>query len=139
MANKTQPTQMSVDAFLAQVAPERRRDEAERVVALFTRVTGEEPVMWGPSIVGWGSYRYTYRTGRTGEWMRVGFSPRKAQLTFYGLRDTPAADPLLTALGPHTTGVGCVYVKHLADVDLDVLADLAELGYSRGDYDASRD
>ncbi|WP_062377734.1 DUF1801 domain-containing protein [Demequina pelophila] len=137
MSNKTQPTDQPVEAFVAAVTPDRRREEAERVVALFTQVTGVEPVMWGPSIIGWGERHYRYATGREGDWMRVGFSPRKAQLSFYGLKDVPAAAPLLERLGPHTTGAGCVYVKRLVQVDQEVLADLADLGFAQGDYDAS--
>ncbi len=137
MANKTQPTDVPVEAFVAGVTPERRREEAARVVDVITRATGEEPVMWGPSIIGWGTYTYRYATGRVGDWMKVGFSPRKAQLTFYGFRDTPEGEGLLGAFGAHTVGVGCVYVKRLEDVDLEVLADLAAAAFARGDYDAT--
>lgn len=137
--NKTQPTEVPVEQFLAQVEPARRREEAERVVALITEVTGEEPVMWGPSIIGWGEMHYRYRTGREGDWMKVGFSPRKAQLTFYGLKDTPEGGGLLPRLGPHTVGVGCVYVKKLDAIDQAVLSDLVEIAYARGDFDQTAD
>ena len=136
MAPKTVPTDVPVERFLAGVTPERRRLEAEQVVELITRVTGVEPVMWGPSIIGWGTYHYVYATGNSGDWMSVGFSPRKAQLTFYGLKDTPEGEGLLESLGPHSVGVGCVYVKKLEAVDLEVLEDLVEIAYARGDYDA---
>ncbi|WP_296665929.1 DUF1801 domain-containing protein [Demequina sp.] len=137
MAPKTQPSDVPVAEFLARVTPERRRDEGERIVALISRVTGEKPTMWGPSIVGWGTMHYRYATGREGDWMKVGFSPRKAQLTFYGLKDSPAAQPLLAELGPHTTGAGCLYVKRLSDIDEAVLTSLIEIAYARGDYDAT--
>ncbi len=137
MTNKTRPTDVPVDAFVAGVTPDRRREEAEAVVALVTEVTGEQPTMWGPSIVGWGSLHYRYATGREGDTMKVGFSPRKAQLTFYGLKDSPASEGLLPSLGPHTTGVGCVYVKRLSDIDAAVLAALVEIAFARGDYDAT--
>lgn len=137
--NKTQPTDVPVEQFVAQVEPARRREEAERVVALITEVTGEQPVMWGPSIVGWGQMHYTYATGREGDWMKVGFSPRKAQLTFYGLKDTPDGDGLLGQLGPHTVGAGCVYVKRLDAIDQEVLSDLVEIAYARGDYVQAKD
>lgn len=137
MANKTQPTDVPVEAFLAGVTPERRRLEAERVVALFTAATGVEPVMWGPSIIGWGTYHYRTAAGTEGDWPPLAFSPRKAQLTFYGLRDTPEGEAMLGALGPHTTGVGCVYAKRLDALDLEVLSDLAEVAFNRGDYDAT--
>ncbi|MDN4484484.1 DUF1801 domain-containing protein [Demequina lignilytica] len=137
MANKTQPTDVPVEAFIAGVTPDRRREDAERVVALFTEATGVEPVMWGPSIIGWGSYRYRTAAGTQGDWPPLAFSPRKAQLTFYGFRDSPEGEAMLSALGPHTTGVGCVYVKRLEDLDREVLADLAEVTFHRGDHDAT--
>ena len=136
MADATHPTPVPVADFVAAVTPERRRAEAERVVALITAVTEAEPAMWGPSIIGWGSVHYRYATGREGDMPAVGFSPRKAQLTFYGFRDTPQGETLLAGLGAHTTGVGCVYVKRLDAIDIDVLAELARVAFDRGDYDA---
>ncbi|MDN4473190.1 DUF1801 domain-containing protein [Demequina zhanjiangensis] len=136
-ANKTQPTDQPVEDFVAGVEPPRRQDEARRVVALLTEATGTAPVMWGTSIIGWGTYTYRYASGREGEWMKVGFSPRKAQLSFYGLQDTDSQRQVLDGLGPHTTGVGCVYVKRLEQVDEAVLSELARLGIARGDYDAA--
>ncbi|WP_062466290.1 DUF1801 domain-containing protein [Demequina maris] len=135
--NKTVPTEVPVEAFVAAVEPARRREEAVRVVALLTEVTGVEPVMWGPSIIGWGAMHYRYATGREGDMPKVGFSPRKAQLTFYGLKDTPEGAGLLPSLGPSTEGAGCVYVKRLDAIDLDVLGDLAEIAFARGDFDAT--
>ncbi|WP_062311836.1 DUF1801 domain-containing protein [Demequina rhizosphaerae] len=135
--NKTIPTDVPVEAFVQGVEPARRREEAERVVALLTEVTGVEPVMWGPSIIGWGALHYRYATGREGDMPKVGFSPRKAQLTFYGLKDTPEGEGLLPQLGTHTVGAGCVYVKRLDGIDLEVLADLAEIAFARGDFDAT--
>ncbi|WP_084073007.1 DUF1801 domain-containing protein [Demequina sp. NBRC 110052] len=134
---KTRPTDVPVEEFVARVTPERRRLEAQRVVALLTEATGEDPVMWGPSIIGWGTYHYEYASGRSGDWMKVGFSPRKAQLTFYGLKDSEAQETALTRLGAHTTGVGCVYVKRLDDIDVQVLRELAVAGMARGDHDAT--
>ncbi|MDN4474313.1 DUF1801 domain-containing protein [Demequina sp. SYSU T00192] len=131
--NKTVPTDVPVEAFVAAVEPARRREEAERIVALFTEVTGVEPVMWGPSIIGWGSMHYRYASGREGDMPALGFSPRKAQLTFYGFKDTPEGEGLLTQLGPHTASVACVYVKRLDTIDLEVLADLAEITFTHGD------
>ncbi|WP_062202351.1 DUF1801 domain-containing protein [Demequina salsinemoris] len=134
--NKTQPTAVPVADFVAAVEPARRRDEAERIVALLTDATGVDPVMWGPSIIGWGTYTYRYASGRSGDWMKVGFSPRKAQLTFYGLQDSEEQKSLLAALGPHTTGVGCLYVKRLEQIETSALAALARLGIARGDHTA---
>ncbi|SEI81402.1 DUF1801 domain-containing protein [Demequina mangrovi] len=129
--NKTVPTDVPVEAFVAGVEPARRRAEAESVVALFTEVTGVEPVMWGPSIIGWGSVHYRYASGREGDMPALGFSPRKAQLTFYGFTETPEGAGLLAQLGPHTRSVACVYVKRLDAIDLTVLTDLAELAFAR--------
>ncbi|WP_062292238.1 DUF1801 domain-containing protein [Demequina phytophila] len=133
---KTVPTDVPVEAFVAGVEPARRREEAERVVALLTAATGAAPVMWGPSIIGWGSLHYRYATGREGDMPAVGFSPRKAQLTFYGLKDTPEGAGLLPRLGAFTEGKGCVYVKRLDGIDLEILNDLVEIAFARGDYDA---
>lgn len=135
MANKTQPTGQPVDDFLASVSPERRCREGERLRAIFEDVTGESAVMWGPSIVGFGTRHYRYASGREGDWMRVGFSPRARQLSLYGLQDHPDSPAGLDRLGPHTTGAGCVYVRRLEEIDEQVLSELVALGYSLGDYD----
>jgi hypothetical protein len=120
--NKTQATGVSVATFLDTVEPDQRRADAEIVIDLMTRVSGEPATMWGPSIIGFGVNRYRYDSGREGEICRIGFSPRKAQLVFYlgtGFRDR---DTMLAALGRHSTGKGCLYVRKLADVDRTVLA-----------------
>ena len=99
--------------------------------ALLERVTGEPATMWGPSMVGFGSMPYTNTTG-TNEWFVVGFSPRKAALTIYGVHDGYGPpDPLLERLGPHTTGKGCLYVKHLDAIDIDVLELMARQAWER--------
>ena len=121
---KTRPTGDDVTAFLDAVPDERRRAEGHEARALMERVTGAEAAMWGPSMVGFGNRPYTNTTG-TNEWFVVGFSPRKAALTVYGVHDGYAApDPMLDQLGPHTTGKGCVYIKRLDRVDHDVLEQL---------------
>ncbi len=129
--NKTQATAVSVAAFIAAVPDARRREEAGVIDAMMRRVTGEEPQMWGPSIIGYGSYRYRYDSGREGDMCRVGFSPRKAQLVIYLIGDfaerQAEADALFAALGKHTTSVSCLYIKKLADVDLAVLEQLVVL------------
>src|SRR5690606_2848359 len=98
-------------------------------------VTGEEPVLWGPSIVGYGSYHYVSPTDprRQGDWPKVGFSPRRAALTLYGLKDLPEGAALLTELGAYTEGAGCVYVKRLEEIDEDVLRRLIAIAASRSD------
>ena len=125
--NLTQPTDADVDEFLDAVPDERRRAEGKAVRELMERVTGEPAVLWGPSMVGFGKERYeSPKTGRSGEWFVVGFSPRKAALTLYGLYSAydEQPDPLMQELGPHTTGKGCVYIKRLDAVRQDVLEQL---------------
>lgn len=128
-ANKTQPTDVSVEDFIAAVEHPVRRSDAETLLEMFTHITGEEPVMWGPSIIGFGQYHYVYDSGREGDAPAVGFSPRKANLTLYVLSDHPEQRDLLARLGKHRTSVACLYINNLADVDLEVLAQLVETGY----------
>lgn len=132
---KTQPTDADVNAFLDAVTPAKRRDDGLRLAELFAEVTGAEPVMWGPSMVGYGSYRYVSPANpRTrGDWPKTGFSPRKAQLSLYGLKDLPEGAALLPRLGGYTEGAGCVYVRRLEDVDLDVLRRLVAIAWARVD------
>lgn len=133
--NKTQPTDASVDDFLDEATPARRRDDGKALAEIFREVTGTEPVMWGPSIVGYGSYRYASPSNprNQGEWMKTGFSPRKAQLSIYGIKDLPEGAALLPELGTFTEGAGCVYVKKLDDIDLGVLRRLIAIAWARGD------
>ncbi|WP_431921261.1 DUF1801 domain-containing protein [Nonomuraea jabiensis] len=123
----TVPTDASVDDFLAAVSDERRRADAERLRAILSEVTGEPAVMWGPSIVGFGSYRYTYASGRTGDWPLAGLSPRRQHLVVYlvgGFEERHAS--VLARLGPHKTGRGCLYLKRLDDVDESSLRELID-------------
>jgi len=122
---KTKPTPVSVDAFIAAAEPPQRRDDARVIDALLRRVSGEAPKMWGPSIVGYGQYHYRYDSGREGDMCRLGFSPRKAQLVLYIMNGFAGEAELMARLGKHSTGVSCLYIKKLADVDLDVLEELA--------------
>lgn len=120
---KTKPTEASVEDFLATVA-EDRRAECEALVALIRRATGEEPRMWGPSMVGFGSYHYRYESGREGDWFLAGFSPRKKDLTVYVMAGFTGFEELLARLGRHKTGKSCLYLRSLAEVDADVLEEL---------------
>ena len=125
----TVPTDADVTAFLDEVPDERRRAEGHAMRALMEKVSGEPAVMWGTSIVGFGSRPYTNASG-TSDWMVLGFSPRKSALTLYGVTgDADADDPLLDDLGPHTTGVSCLYLKRLDAVDADVLERLVRRGW----------
>ncbi len=126
-AAKTQITGNSVEAFIAAVEPLAKQEDARVLDALFRRVTGELPQMWGPSMIGYGEYRTTYASGRDVHWMRSGFSPRKAKHTLYlmggycdDLTNAGHADAL-ARLGKHSTGKSCLYLGKLADIDLAVL------------------
>ena len=119
--NKTKATEVSVADFVARVEPDQRQADARVVIDLMTRITGEPATMWGPSIIGFGVYRYRYESGREGEICRLGFSPRKPELVFYLGTGFPGRDAMLAALGKHKTGKGCLYVKKLSDVDMSVL------------------
>ncbi len=122
--NKTKATQQSVTDYIAAIPEPARRADAEALLALMQKATGEEPKLWGPSIIGFGTYHYRYETGREGDMPVVGFSPRKPATVFYGLRAAPDVEEMLAKLGKHTTGKGCVYIKKLADVDQKVLVSL---------------
>ncbi|HET9138804.1 DUF1801 domain-containing protein [Actinophytocola sp.] len=128
-APKTVPTKESVEDFIASVADERRRADAEELCELMTKATGTEPVMWGPAIIGFGSTHYRYATGREGDMPAVGFSPRKAALTLYLAIEAHAA--LMAKLGPHTTSKACVYVKRLSDVDKPTLRKIVQAQFKK--------
>lgn len=122
---KTSRNDRDVDAFLASVENERRRSDAIAVKGLMTEITGDEPQMWGDSIVGFKTYLYTPGAGGAErEWFTVGFSPRKAALTLYIMDGFSEYETLLGSLGKHTTGKSCLYIKKLEDVDIDVLRQL---------------
>ena len=126
---KTLPTTVDVDEFIASIDNPVRREDARTLKALMEKVTGEPATMWGPSIVGFGSYHYVYASGREGDAAAAGFSPRKASSTVYLADGFERRGELLARLGPHTTSVSCLYVKRLADVDIDVLEELVRASY----------
>jgi hypothetical protein len=128
--NKTQATDASVDAFLAAVEPEQRRADGRILLDMMTRITGDLPALWGPSIIGFGSEHYRYESGREGDMPRIAFSPRKAQLVLYLATSLPERDALLARLGKHSTGKSCLYVTKLADVDMAVLEELIARSWS---------
>lgn len=121
---KTKLNDGDVVAFLNGVENEKRREDSFVVLDLMKEVTGEEPKMWGPSIVGFGSYHYKYASGREGDWMLVGFSPRKQSLTLYIMSGFAAYDDLMSKLGKFTTGKSCLYIKKIEDVDQETLKEL---------------
>lgn len=126
--NKTRVTAVKVEDFIAAIDHPVRRADAQTLLQLFGQVTGWTPQMWGPTIIGFGAYHYTYESGRSGSICAIGFSPRKANLVLY-VADFPGKDTLLQQLGRHKGGLAqCLYVNKLADVDLAVLARILEGG-----------
>ena len=121
---KTQKNDGDVDEFLNSVENETRRRDAFAVKEIMTRLTGEEPKMWGNSIVGFGEYPYTNRSGKEHTWMKIGFSPRKQSMTLYIMDGFGSYDSLLGELGPHSTGKSCLYIKDLENVNKEVLETL---------------
>lgn len=126
--NKTLPTGEDPIRFLEAVQPERRRLDAMALDGMFREVTGFPPLMWGPSIIGYGRYRYTYKSGREGQYPATGFSPRKANLVLYIMPGYTDFGHILADLGKHRLGKSCLYINKLADVDMDVLARLVRAG-----------
>jgi len=122
--NKTKATDVSVDDFIAAVADSSQRADAENIRAMMEKLSGEPAKMWGPSIVGFGSYHYRYESGREGDMCRIGFSPRKGQTVLYLIDGFEGHSELLARLGKHKTGKSCLYIKRLADVDQAVLEQL---------------
>jgi hypothetical protein len=136
--NKITATSVSVSDFISAVPTEKRRDEAQILLQIFGRASGQSAVMWGPSIIGFGSHHYRYATGREGDTATIGFSPRKAKISLYTTRDFRNFPDLLERLGSHELAVGCLYIKKLADVDLTVLEELLTRSYevAKFDFDA---
>ena len=125
---KTQPTAIDPRDFIAAVEHPTRRADAGVVLDMMTRITGWEPRMWGPSIIGFGSYRYQTANGKWHDFMRTGFSPRKANLVVYVLPGYSDFGPILDRIGKYKKGKSCLYINKLADVDLGVLEELIQAG-----------
>jgi hypothetical protein len=119
--NKTKPSKLSVTSFIDTLTDPERRADAKALVKLMQTAAGEKPKMWGPSIIGFGSYHYKYESGREGDMPVIAFSPRKSATVMYGMIGFREAAALLAKLGKHTTGKGCLYIRKLADVDQQVL------------------
>ena len=128
--NKTKPTKLSVAAFIDALADPARRADAKTLLKLMQSAAGEKPKMWGPSIIGFGSYHYRYDSGREGDMPIIGFSPRKAATALYGMTGFSDAAAFLAKLGKHKTGKGCLYIKRLADVDMGVLEELVAAAWN---------
>lgn len=121
--NKTQPSDASVDAFIAAASPDKKTD-SERLIAILHDITGEKPVLWGPGIIGFGRYHYEYDSGHEGDSALIGFSPRKRELVIYIMPGFDSFQALLAKLGKHKAGKSCLYIKRLSDIDLKVLTEL---------------
>ena len=122
--NKTQPTNRSLEDFLAEVTPDVRREDARALCAMMARLSSEPATLWGPTIIGFGHYHYRYDSGREGDLMRVGFAPRKPATVLYIQGGFAEYEALVGKLGKISRGKGCIYVKRLADLDLEVLETL---------------
>ena len=125
--NKTQRNDGDVVAFLNTVENAKKRQDSFTIMKLMAEVTGEPAKMWGASIIGFGTYRYRYASGREGEWFLTGFAPRKQSLTLYIMSGFDQYDDLMARLGKHKTGKSCLYIKKTEDVDMDVLRELVKL------------
>ena len=129
---KTKTTAVNVDDFLDAVPNETRRADGKRLRGMLQAATGQPAEMWGPSIVGFGRYRYVYETGHSGEMCRIGFSPRSSSLVlYYLLGGLEEGDGLLARLGKHKTGKGCLYINNLSDIDETVLSEMIARSYPR--------
>lgn len=123
---KTKPTEKSIEQFLEKITDEQKKSDSYKIMEILSEVTAEEPVMWGDSIIGFGSYHYKYESGREGDWMLTGFSPRKQHLTVYLMTGFDNYDHLLEQLGKYKLGKSCLYFKKLEDIDVDVLRQLVK-------------
>jgi hypothetical protein len=127
--NKTKPTEVSVRDFVSAIEPERRRNDAQELLTVFASVTGLQPKLWGPSLIGYGTYHYKYESGREGDFFMSGFSPRKTSLVIYTMPGYGDHDALLLKLGKHKLGKSCLYINKLADVKMDVLQEIISEGF----------
>ena len=135
--NKTRPTEVSPAEFVAAVEHDTRRADSEVLLGWFEEVTGYTPKMWGASLIGYGRYHYKYDSGREGDMLITGFSPRKANLVLYIMPGYRDLSDKLARLGKHKIGKSCLYINKLADIDMDVLREIVEdgLAYMKENYD----
>lgn len=131
--NKTQPSNQSIEGYISQIVDESRRSDSIRLLDIMKQATGIEPVLWGSSIVGFGSYHYKYKSGREGDSLKVGFAARKQAIVLYGLvfyDQNHDNNELLEKLGPHKRGKGCLYIKKLPDIDVTILKQMIKNSYN---------
>ena len=125
--NKTGKTTIDPTHYISQISNETRRKDAEVLVPMFERITGEKPAMWGPGIIGFGQYRQKYASGREADWPAAGFSPRKSEIVVYLVGKIEKQDEILANLGKHRIGKACLYIRKLEDINMDVLEELITL------------
>ena len=130
---KTRPTGQAVEDFLNSIDHEKRKKDGFEVLEMMTRITGQPATMWGPSIVGFGTYTMTYANGKQADWMRVGFSPRKAKMVLYIMAGFDHVNEQIEGLGKYKTGKGCLYINKLEDIDKDKLESVIAKCYSKFD------
>ena len=128
--NKTKETEASVDTFLANIKDDQKKADCLVLKSMMSRITDSPAKMWGASIVGFGTYYYKYDSGREGDFMKVGFSPRAQNVTVYIIAGFDRYEALMSKLGKHKTGKSCLYIKKLDDIDLDVLEELVKESYN---------
>jgi len=128
--NKTKETEASIDTFLANIKDDQKKADCLVLKSMMSRITDSPAKMWGASIVGFGTYHYKYDSGREGDFMKVGFSPRAQNVTVYIIAGFDRYEALMSKLGKHKTGKSCLYIKKLDDIDLDVLEELVKESYN---------
>jgi len=126
---KTKPTLMEPKTFIDGLSDEKKRNDADALLTIMSDITQQKPTMWGDSLIGFGQYKYQYASGRKGEWFRVGFSPRKQNITLYIMNGFSQYQHLLERLGKHKTGKSCLYINRLSDIDVDVLKQMIALSF----------
>lgn len=124
---KTKQNKASVKSYLQKTADPQMKKDSEVLLRIMQKATGSKPMMWGSSLIGFGKVDYKYASGREGEWLKIGFAPRKNALSLYLTCDLDELSPYLKKLGAHTRGVGCLYIKKLADIDLKILTKLIDI------------
>jgi hypothetical protein len=127
---KTKINDASVEMFLKAIPEDKKRQDSFAILDMMKEVTGEEPKMWGTSIIGFGTYRYKYASGQEGDWLRIGFSPRKQNLSLYIMSGFQQNEDLMAKPGKYSTGKGCLYIKKLEDIDQNVLKELIKASFT---------
>ena len=129
--NKTVPTSLNAEAYVSRLEDLEQKQDCEKIMHMMQKISNEEPVIWGTSIVGFGQYHYRYASGREGDFIKIGFSPRKQNISIYLSAGLDRYDELLTQLGKYKTGKSCLYIKKLADIDFKVLQKLSKQAFDR--------